>query len=54
MPEGTLEAAGDVLFATSFSLPVVGGTRAYVGANGELTITQLSERKDGYVIELAD
>jgi allene oxide cyclase-like protein len=51
---GTLDAAGDVLFAKTFSLPVVGGTGAYAGAKGELTITQLTKRKDRYVIELAD
>ena len=54
MPEGTLEAAGDVLFAKTFSLPVVGGTRTYAGTSGELAITQLTEKKDRYVIELAE
>jgi hypothetical protein len=54
MSGGTLDAAGDIVFARTFSLPVVGGTGTYAGAKGELTITQLTEKKDRYVIELGD
>ena len=35
MSGATLDAAGDVLFAKTFSLPVVGGTGTYAGANGD-------------------
>ena len=52
MSGATLDAAGDVLFAKTFSLPVVGGTGTYAGASGELTITQLTEKRDRYEIEL--
>jgi hypothetical protein len=54
MPEGTIEAAGDILFRKTFVLPVVGGTGGYAGASGELAITQLTDRRDRYVIELSE
>jgi hypothetical protein len=54
MPEGTIEAAGDILFRKTFVLPVVGGTGSYAGASGALAITQLTDRRDRYVIELSE
>jgi hypothetical protein len=53
LPGGTLEAAGAIHFARSFSVPVLGGTGTYRGASGELTVTPLGEKRDRYEIELA-
>jgi len=52
--DGTLEASGAVRFASTFALPVIGGTRAYTGARGELRITSLGDTRDRYVVVLED
>ena len=51
---GTLEASGGTRFGGRFSLPVVGGTGAYAGAAGVLTVVALSEKRSRYVLELED
>jgi hypothetical protein len=50
---GTLEAAGGTRFGGRFSLPIVGGTGAYAGASGVLTVIAVSERRSRYEIELS-
>ena len=53
LARGTLEAAGRVLFTGPRTrIPVVGGTKAYAGARGELVITELDEKTDRYDITL--
>lgn len=54
LADGTLEAAGGVHFGGTFSLPVVGGTRAHAGASGVLTVTALDQRRSRYAIEITD
>lgn len=54
LPAGRLEAGGFVAFGNTprFSVAILGGTRSYAGARGELVITSLGERRDRYVIRL--
>lgn len=52
LPEGKIEAGGAIHFRRSFRVPVLGGTGAYAGARGELTVTTLSETRDRSVIRL--
>lgn len=50
---GTLEAAGRVSFGgPRVRIPVVGGTKAYAGARGELAITEVNDSTDRYDITL--
>jgi hypothetical protein len=50
---GTIEASGGTRFGGRFSLPVVGGTGAYAGASGVLTVIAVSTTRSRYVLELA-
>jgi len=53
LANGTLEAAGRVVFAgPRVRLPVVGGTKSYAGARGELIITEVTDSTDRYDITL--
>jgi hypothetical protein len=52
LPSGKIEAGGAIHFRETFRIPVLGGTGAYMGASGELQITQLSETRDRYVVRL--
>jgi len=54
LPRGTIEAAGHITFGKRIRLPVVGGTKAYAGARGELVLTELSEARSRYVVNLVD
>ena len=51
--QGTLEASGGTRFGGRFSLPVIGGTGAYAGAAGVLTVIAVSEKRSRYDISLA-
>jgi hypothetical protein len=51
---GTLEAAGGIHFDGTFSLPIVGGTGTYAGAQGVLRVIAVSERRSRYEVALSD
>lgn len=52
---GTLEAAGRVVFASAtVRLPVVGGTKAYAGARGEVRFVDIADTATRYEITLKD
>jgi allene oxide cyclase len=52
LPEGKIEAGGAIHFRRASRIPVLGGTGAYAGARGELTLTEINERRDRSVIRL--
>jgi hypothetical protein len=55
LPDGKISVVGGVHFhggAQTFTLPVVGGTGAYVGAQGTLVIKQLNSNKSDLTITL--
>jgi len=51
-PEGKIEVGGAIHFRRSFRVPVLGGTGAYAGARGEVTVTEINETRDRTVIRL--
>ena len=52
LPEGKLEAGGAIHFRRVSRIPILGGTGAYAGARGELTLTTINEQRDRNVIRL--
>jgi hypothetical protein len=52
LSNGTVEAAGYIRFARTFRIPIVGGTKAYAGVNGELVVTELTQTRSRYTVRL--
>ncbi|MCP9486679.1 MAG: hypothetical protein MSC30_12515 [Gaiellaceae bacterium MAG52_C11] len=52
LPEGKIEAGGAIHFQRVSRIPVLGGTSAYAGARGELTLTTIDEQRNRNVIRL--
>lgn len=52
LPGGTIEAGGSDLGGRSFVVAILGGTGRYAGASGVLRITELSDTRSRYEIQL--
>jgi hypothetical protein len=54
LPNGTLTAAGALTFSTPVSrIPILGGTKGYAGARGELRFADVGDTAARYVVLLS-